>query len=745
MRKNFAVLLLFIAFFDASAQFRKLILRPRHGQIIGQWQATKQPLRAWLDGDKMFVIQGEMDSFVVRGANMLSRNDVVTNYKNYVQYFAEPTANGGLEMPKSFVIPQFCISQKTPDGTTVILCGQKAIDAANSTKPATLPKETPTTIPQEKPTTLPQTQPPLLSTTRRGKSIDMNFSGYPKVTDGFSYLRADGSVREVLAKLKIENGKLSDEQWSRPFMNDKNYEKGFYIGLGEKSNTAALQNVDISEMAGFDLSVIEVYTEKGKYWNARNWLQQYITVPGKRMTTDTVNNAIYFWNPAQYVSESILPDFYDAFPEFTLPKGKIVKFSYVAGTDIDGEKATKRGVSFVHNVPKVARRAWMDYDGWLYESGCPKAYTTTEEVVNQWLERIDANILRKNFAEVVSPNTKTGYLSLNFEPIGVWNSSKNIGKIGFALQELKRQNAEGEFAIWSLNPRGVSRAKFEGERDTQGMTNVLKWQGSGFEAYSRTFSALPTRNVWNSVRDAVTVSQVGNYCNDLRNVGTIYHLMTEGLISKKIEPTKKALANIWHEVETMDWQLGEQTHRTSSGEVFRVKLKPIVPPDLMQSWGVWSMWLDGLDLWSDPNTKVDNPDLWGSKAMELDTEKYRENRFGERLSSYPFQSQKNIDWLMAGVWAMSVNKDIIEANTPIEYPDVTLPDGRRVTGDNKLPTEAFVRGFPLVMKKRDDDSRDILYTAYWGHNPANKAVKIVVDGQEIIIRGQYTSVVRVKQ
>ncbi|MFY7910849.1 MAG: hypothetical protein ACOVO2_14880 [Emticicia sp.] len=744
MRKYVAVLLLFVAFFDATAQFRRLVLRPRHGQIIGQWQATNQPLRAWLDGDKIFVIQGEMDSFVVRGANMLSRPDVVTNYKNHVQYFAEPTANGGLEMPKSFVMPQFCLAQKTPDGTTLILCGQKAIDAANSTKPTVPSKEKPNTIPQEKPTTLPQTQPPLLSTSRRGKSIDVNFSGFPKVTDGFNYLRADGSVREVLSKLKVENGRLTDEQWNRPFMNDRNYEKGFYIGLSEKSNTAPLQNLDISEMAGFDLSVIEVYTERGKHWNARNWLQQYITVPGKRMTTDTVSNAIYFWNPAQFASESILPDFYDAFPEFTLPKGKIVKFSYLSGTDINGEKAMKRGVTYVHNAPNAVRRAWMDYDGWLYDSGCPKAYTTTEEVVNQWLDRVDANVLRKNFAEVVSPNVKTGYLSLNFEPIGVWNSSKNIGKIGIALQELKRQNAEGEFAIWSLNPRGVSRAKFEGERDAQGMTNVLKWQGSGFEAYNRAFSAIPTRNVWNSVRESVTVSQVGGYCNDLRNVGTIYHLMTEGLISKKIEPNKKALANIWHEVEALDWQLGEQTHRTSSGEVFRIKTKPIVPPDLMQSWGVWSMWLDGIDLWSDPNTKVDNPDLWGSKAMELDTEKYRENRFGERLSSYPFQSQKNIDWLMAGVWAMSVNKDIIDANTPIEYPDVTLPDGRRVTGDNKLPTEAFIKGFPLVMKKRDDDSKDVLYTAYWGHNPANKAVKIVVDGQEIIIRGQYTSVVRVK-
>lgn len=736
MRKIFAVILLFIAFIETSAQFRRLVLRPRHGQIIGQWQTTNQPLRAWLTGDKIFVIQGEMDNFVVRGANMLSRPDVVTNYKNHVQYFAEPTRNGGLEMPKSFVIPQFCIQQQTADGTTVILCGQKAIDAANTSKSKPLPKETPPIISQEKPTTLPQTQPPLLSTTRRGKSIDMKFANYPKVPNGLA--------GETFSKLKVENGKLSEEQWHVSFLNDRNYEKGFYIGLGEKSNTSALQNLDISEMAGFDLSVIEVYTERTKYWNARNWIQQYITVPGKRMTTDTVNNAVYFWNPTHYVSESILPDFYDAFPEFSLPKGKILKFSYLSGSDISGEKAMKRGVSYVHNAPNLARRAWMDYDGWLYESGCPKAYTTTEEVVNQWLDRVDTEVLRKNFANVVAPNVKTGFLSLNFEPIGVWNSSKSMYKIGVALQEFKRQNAEGEFAIGSLSPKIVSRAKFEGERDAQGMTNVLKWQGSGFEAYNRAFPTSPTRNVWSAVREIVTVSHVGNYCNDLRNVGTIYHLMTEGLISKKIEPTKKALANIWHEVEAMDWQLGEQTHRTSKGEVFKIKIKPIVPPDLMQSWGVWGMWLDGIDLWSDPNTKVDNPDLWGSKAMELEADKFLENRFGENLSSYPFQSQKNIDWLMAGVWAMSVNKDIIEANTPIEYPDVTLPDGRRVTGDNKLPTEAFIKGFPLVMKKRDDDSKDVLYTAYWGHNPANKAVKIVVDGQEIIIRGQYTSVVRVK-
>ncbi|CAH0993986.1 hypothetical protein EMA8858_00093 [Emticicia aquatica] len=735
MRKIFVVFVLCLIFLDGAAQFRKIVLRPKHGQIIGRWIPTNQPLRAWIDGNKIFVIQGDMQNFVVRGANMLTRNDVESDYKRYYQYFTENTNNNGLENPKSFVVPNGCIQQKSSDGSMFILCGQKAIEVTSAPKPSVLPQTNTAIISQEKP----------LSTVRRGENIDLKFSGYPKISEGFSYLKADGSVKEILSKLKLDNGKLSEEQWDKSFNSNNQYEKGYYIGLGEKSNTAALREVDVSSMAGFDLSVIEVYTEKGKYWNAHNWIQQYITIPGKRMVTDTVDKAVYFWNPGKQVSESILPDFYDSFPEFTLPKGKIVKFSYASTSDFSGEKATKRGVSFVHNAKNITQKSWMDYDGWLYNAGCPKAYSVTEEVVNKWLDAVDANVLKKNFSEVVGPNIKTGYLSLNFEPIGVWNGSKSLRKIGFALQELKTQKAEGEFAIWSLNPLGMSRAKFEGERDAQGMTKVLKWQGSGFEAYNQAFPMMGTRNLWGNVRDAVTISQVGNYCNDLRNVGTIYHLMTEGLISKKIEPSKKALANIWHEIETFDWELGEQMHKTSSGEVFRIKVKPIVPPDLMQSWGVWSMWLDGLDLWSDPNTKIDNPDLWGSKAMELEGDKFKENRFGEKLTSYPFQSQKNIDWLMAGVWAMSMNKDILEADTPLEYPEVILPDGRTVTGDNKLPTEAYIRGFPLVMKKRDDNSKDVLYTAYWGHNPANKTVKLVVDGNEIFIKGQYTSVVRIKK
>ena len=735
MKKICNILFLSLLFSSSFGQIRKLVLRPKHGQVIGRWTPTNQPLRAWIDGYKIFVIQGEMDSFVVRGANMLTRPDVESEYKNHARYFSETTENDGLSMPKSFVIPQGCIAKNASDGTPVVVCGEKATPVVVVQKPSTLPQEKPSSLPSEKP----------ILTKRRGNSIDLGFSGYPKVDAGYSFLRADGSVKEVVSKLKIENGKLTEEQWNRSFYGDNNYEKGFYIGLGAKSNTAVLQNLDVSAMAGFDLSVIEVYTEKSKYWNGKTWIQQYITVPGKRMVTDTIDKAVYFWNPGLQVSQSILPDFYDSFPEFSLPKGKIVKFSYASGSDIDGQKATKRGVSFVQNAQDITKRALMDYDAWLLNAGCPRAYTVPQEVLNKWLDGVDANVLKRNFAEVVSPNIKTGYLSLNFEPIGVWNGSKNVSKIGFALQELKIQRAEGEFAIWSLNPKGFSRAMFEGDKNAQGMTQVLKWSGSGFDAYNRTFPTMQTSNVWGAVRGAVTVAQVGGYCNDLRNVGTIYHLMTEGLVAKKIEPTKKILANIWHEIEIMDWQLGEQNHRTSSGEVFRVQVKPVVPPDLMQSWGVWSMWLDGLDLWSDPNTKVDNPDLWGSKAKELESDKYKENRFGKNLSSYPFQSQKNIDWLMAGVWAMSMNKDILEANTPIEYPDVVLPDGRTVAGDNKLPTEAYLRGFPLVIKKRDDDSNDILYTAYWGHNAANKVAKLLVDGNEIIIKGQYTSVVRVKK
>jgi hypothetical protein len=742
MKKSFGILLFCFVIFNTSAQFRKLMLRPRHGQIIGQWQATNQPLRAWIDGNKMFVIQGEMDNFVVRGANMLTRPDVVSNYKNFYQNFTEITGKNGLEMPQSFVIPKFCIMRNSSDGTPTILCGDKAIITPPVAETPPVVKKP--TLPQA-PTTnesLPNTLP--ASTIRRGKGIDLKSSGYPKINDGYSYLRADGSVREVVSRLKIENGKLSDEQWNRPFLNDNAYEKGFYIGLGSKSNTAALQNLDVSAMEGFDLSVIEVYTEKSKFWNGKNWIQHYITVPGKRMATDTLNNAIYFWNPAQYISESILPDFYDSFPEFSLPKGKIVKFSYLSGTDFSGEKATKRGVSFVHNVANLAIKSWMDYDYWLLNAGCPQAYSVPQETVNKWLDGVDANVLRKNFSEVVRANLNIGYLSLNFEPVGAWNGSRSMSKIGYVLQEHKAQKATGELAIWNVNPLKLSRPMFEGDKNSQGFTNILKWSGSGYEAYNRAFPTMYTNNVWNNVRDVVTVSQVGNYCTDLRNTSMIYHLMSEGLASKKIEPTKKTVANIWHDVEIMQWQLGEQNFRTSSGEVYKVYIKPTVPPDLMQSWGVWSMWLDGLDMWSDPNTKVDNPDLWGSKGVELTGERNKGNKYGDGISSHANQSHKNIDWLMAGVWAMSMNKDILEANTPIEYPDVILPDGRTVTGDNKLPTEAFVRGLPLVLKKRDDDSKDVLYTAYWGHNAANKAIKIMVDGNEIIIKGQYTSVVRVK-
>lgn len=733
MKKIFSIFFFFSICLNLSAQFRKLILRPRHGQIIGQFKATNQPLRAWIDRNGMYVIQGEMDNFVVRGANMLTRTDVQSDYKNYSKYFVENTPNNGLSMPQSFQVPKTCIKQESTDGTFFILCGQKASDVlTKAPKPILVPQDQTSTIPSQKPT----------SSIRRGAGIDMKLAGFPKINEGVSYLKADGSVKEVVSKLNIENGKLSEQLWNRSFFNDNQYEKGYYIGLGEKSTTSPLQNLDVSGMEGFDLSVIEVYTEKAKFWNARNWVQHYITVPGKRMVTDTLGNVVYFWNPGQHVSESVLPDFYNSFPEFTLPKGKIVKFSYASGTDIDGTKATKRGVSFVHNAKDPQKRALTDYDGWLYDAGCPRAYTVPQEVLNSWLAGVNQNLLRKNFANVVAPNINTGFLSLNFEAIGIYNNNENVKKIGYAFQEFKTQNAQGEFAIYGLNPKFMSRPLFAGG-NSQGMTQVLKWNGSGYQAYNQAFSSMQTMPIWLYLRDALTVSLVGGYCNDIRETDMIYHLMTEGLVAKKIEPNKKALSNIWHEIEIRDWQLGEENHQTSRGEVFKIKTKPIVPPDLMQSWGVWSLWLDGIDLWSDPNTKVDNPDLWGSKGMELNGDRFKENRFGERLSSYPFQSQKNIDWLMAGVWAMSMNKDILEANTAIEYPDVILPDGRKVTGDNKLPTEAFGKGFPLVMKKRDDNSNDILYTAYWGHNAANKVTKIIVDGNEIQIKGQYTSVVRV--
>ncbi|MFB0909123.1 MAG: hypothetical protein QMB03_12785, partial [Spirosomataceae bacterium] len=101
-------------------------------------------------------------------------------------------------------------------------------------------------------------------------------------------------------------------------------------------------------------------------------------------------------------------------------------------------------------------------------------------------------------------------------------------------------------------------------------------------------------------------------------------------------------------------------------------IKPAVFPQTMFNWGVWTVAVgDGFDCWYDPWYVTNDISQNGFNCFNS-----REKDLPIALpAQYPHSPLKNVDDLMAGVWAVSQHKDIIEAKTNwrfIQTPDESL-------------------------------------------------------------------------
>lgn len=478
---------------------------------------------------------------------------------------------------------------------------------------------------------------------------------------------------------------------------------------------------NVSNMNGYDFAPM-VANQESKY-KYTGWQQNYIANKGKDVWED---NGTYFLKPKGYYTNlsSNLMDFDLRFPDFSLPRNKIVVIQPTPLREKDNYNYLNKGVSYVKNMQGSKGYSFIS-DQWLIDLGCPPAYGVSQEVFDKWCNDVDGDKLLQSFiSSVYYPNRYDGYVMLNWEHVGHrWNVRKD--KIIRCLEYWKNSPHTAKMALWTVSSVSMGKPVFQGFG--LDFSDILTFDGSIDELREK-YGTFMTAD--DSYAKYVEIAQVGGYMNYPIDDGVIHHYLFELILNKKYTK-KQVLSTFWFDQELINNFDLEWVKVDSKDGSYFSQVKPRVFPSVAFNMGVWSLLGDGIDLWSDPNYWTDKKEYWGWGSKDL-SGKDLPNKFDEFGSKYPSQPMKNVDWIMSGVWAMSQNKDIIEYNSEWKF--------------QKLPTLSYHTRTPLIAYKVMNGEALVLAYDGFCEADAKQSLSVEINGKSYTIKtyGRYTSVIRIK-
>lgn len=560
---------------------------------------------------------------------------------------------------------------------------------------------------------------------RNFSAFDLKLTGFLKFS-GLKENLSDFTKSDVVVKEEdpIIDGISVDSRTTNIYKN-LSLSGGKFIAESESYKKITNSVPIISGMSGYDFAPI-IAQQGEKPWEFKNWVQDFVSIPGKKSVWKD-ENKIYFLKPPNYETNTSynLMDFDIRFPEFSLPTKKIVVIQPTPSREKGVNNYLKKGVSFSKYAPEGKDYKFVG-DDWLYELGCPKAYVSTQSQMDAWCINVDADALLLNFInKVYSPNKNAGYVLLNWEAVGVrWNVEK--WKIVRCLEYWATHEHKAKLALWGVHPLYISKPIFQSWGFDY--STLLNFQGSIDELRLKYLQYVSTENDYSKQIDVI---QIGGYQNQPSEDGVIHHYLTELLLNKKYYPDKPAIATIWHDVELIDnFELG-YVNVNYSGGTYQKSIKPKITPSQAYNWGVWATAVgDGLDCWNEPYPWTEEKEYYGYYAYQNGKE--LPVKFGENASIYAAQPLKVIDWIMSGVWAISQNKEIIEATGEWKW--------------KELPSASYHKKEVLIAYKLNQEQTSALVLAYdnFGKIDSETTHHLNIHGKDYSVKtyGRFTSVIK---
>ncbi|WP_304234809.1 hypothetical protein [Jiulongibacter sediminis] len=551
---------------------------------------------------------------------------------------------------------------------------------------------------------------------------------------------------------------LTNLHWGTPFDTGT---RMVFFSVEEKATAQArtLQNVDITDLEGMDIAPLDLFEDK-------QYCQTYIHIaanPAKNRRVLVTGNQTYYWMPQSHsFDNSLLPGFYKTFPDFSLPSGKIGTHQFKFEDDYPMRRADNKGFTFSPLKP-YGQSHFYDYDGWGLNNGLPPAYSVSSaERQAAWDAIPEANLRNAFLDTVVNPHKGRGLVTLNFEVFVGLNldDSKMIN----TLQQWTNANPSALFAFWAGGHGAIrsNRIQFESNSNPALTTPDLKWTGSFNDWVSQRHGVSIFAASWYIFREIATCYYVNDlYQSDFDNEGWIHHAMCQTVMNKKFKPEKKCIWVDSHKVEYgLDGELVDRLHIKDDARnmVTQFRAKPIVSPGQMFSRALFGYgFADGMELWETPFYIHEDPYYHGLVGDDnqdqfgvlLDT---RAKDYGDGRTPGKYvpdaRSMKGVDWHVAAMWAISENKDIIEANTSWDFLDFSVDGGATYkTGDEKLLSETYINRLPIAICKSNNAGTEclVLFLNPFQNPLVEQSYKIKINGvvHDIFQVGDYASCIRI--
>lgn len=559
-------------------------------------------------------------------------------------------------------------------------------------------------------------------------------------------------------RMKNENGlKLEDTFWEKSFLPSANEEKVVFWSTDHYQNVSKndLTQVNLEEMRGFDFAPLIIQMKRVPPWEAGTFVQHFLHVPeGTQPRTSWREGRLtYYFMPESYVHDpqSHLPQYIYTFPDYELPANKWGASNFFVASDLEN-RSLRKGYSLTGSFSTPAsHRIAYDYDEWLYKSGAPPAYAESQENVNAWLEQVDEALLRKNFKTyVIDCHQNVRHLVLNWEalrnPYG-----PGIGKLHRVLQMWKEAYPQKTLSIWPHGLMELNRVKIEGNQYKYELTKDLNFEGNLDQWYGQLSKQSPF-NINAFYKENADLNYVGGYLNYPTNYGYVHHFVMQHLMNKKFQPKKPSVLMWWHNQEYVGgFELGEKWFQGAEGQPLMTRIKPMVFPSAMHNAAVWAFaFCDGGELWSEPWGRSDDKTYLGGMTEAFDSKGRKvPTEYGPvQTSQYAIQNYQNIDRWEAGKWAVSMNKDIIEAQTEWTFVSSAREGENFSQNDQRLPSFSLYEKTPMVAAKMSENQKEALLLVYdaWNDPLKQEIIKVKLRDEILNVKvfGRYTSVIRVE-
>jgi hypothetical protein len=206
----------------------------------------------------------------------------------------------------------------------------------------------------------------------------------------------------------------------------------------------------------------------------------------------------------------------------------------------------------------------------------------------------------------------------------------------------------------------------------------------------------------------------------------LYAFMQEWEQGKLARPQVPNVLSTWIQVEFVDnYPLSQYRFTDAHGKVRREDLKHQVPASATYALSLFGHCvMDGLQCW-DIGTRYSEELQDYSDWRTRETIVKRSVNGVETWLNYYTKYFGFYNFHVLGMWQASQNKDIIEAATPWEMPEIrTSKDNVWRVGDERYPSYVNLRKEPLVRTKPSADGKILLLLACNPHNRSVEQVRV---------------------